>query len=142
MLLDGGPRLQNIEALGIPALATIADAAYIASASAEMAHVVGTMAHTIGGSRHQAASQTQRPPPPFFEDAVERVAAKLPRGHAALENIRGDADSYKQQHLSLAIAEVEAQARLSTADSIAAATMQACSAPGACRWLLKPPAIR
>ena len=105
-------------------MAVIADAAYIASASAAMPHIAATMASATSGSRRSQVDAATRRPPPGFEEAVERVAAKLPQGHTSLETIRGDAEAYRQQPLSLALAEIENQAALSAADSIAAATIR------------------
>ena len=132
---------------GLPRLGEIADAAYLASATAarikiDAIHDALATPHRAGDPDQATTDLAPAVADPRIQDAATRVARHLPGGLIALAECRDDDQCYRQQRVTLAIQQARHQDALRDLSLVAAASVQAHSAPYACRWLLEPPQMR
>ena len=127
--------------LGVTALAAMADAAFLASSYKAGLRAASLWRAPAARPDGQGTADSDLCDIPGMADAAGRLAARLPRGVVELEEHRSEDDgSFRQQSLSLAATQVEADLLMARLGPLDAATLQAARAPGTGRWLLTTPA--
>lgn len=125
--------------LGLQSLMGIADAAYLSSCSNARGRV-----DALTLVQPSSLASTAVPPPQpdgHFEEAAMRLAGRLPGGRIELNGIGDECDGFRQQRVALAVRTADADRILKNMNALDQATFQASCAPGACRWLLRAPAV-
>jgi hypothetical protein len=131
----------------VTALCKVADAAFLASSHKAGLRAGNLWKVAVGaadeGGPDRGISAASVLDIPGMTAAAGRLAAQLPGGQAELEEYKSEDDgSFRQQTLSLAACNAEADLVASRLGLLDLATHQAARAPGAGRWLLATPAVR